>query len=44
MALKLASEDAFRRIADTVLSASNADDTFISFGDSESSTLRFANN
>jgi len=44
MALKLASEETFRRITDTVLSAASADDTFISFGDSESSTLRFANN
>jgi predicted Zn-dependent protease len=44
MSLRLASEATFRRIVDTVLSASKADDTFISFDDSESSTLRFANN
>ncbi len=44
MAVRLASEATFRRIVDTVLSASKADDTFVSFRDSESSTLRFANN
>jgi predicted Zn-dependent protease len=44
MALKLASESTFRRIVDTLLSAATADHTFVSFGDSESSTLRFANN
>src|SRR3989304_4749550 len=44
MALKLASESTFRRIVETVLSASTADHAFVSFGDSESSTLRFANN
>ncbi len=44
MSLKLASEATFRRIADTLLSASKAEHTFVSFNDSESSTLRFANN
>jgi predicted Zn-dependent protease len=44
MAVKLASETTFRRIVDTILSASKAEHTFISFGDGESSTLRFANN
>ena len=44
MSLKLASESTFRRIADTILSAAKADHVFITFGDSESSTLRFANN
>lgn len=44
MSVKLASEATFRRIVDTVLSAATADHTFVSFGDSESSTLRFANN
>ena len=44
MSLKLASEATFRRIVDTILSTSKADDTSISFGDSEASTLRFANN
>ncbi|MEK7731631.1 MAG: DNA gyrase modulator, partial [Planctomycetota bacterium] len=44
MALRLASESTFRRIVDTLLSAATADHTFISFGDGESSTLRFANN
>lgn len=44
MSLKLASEATFRRIADTVLSASKADNASVSFGDSEASTLRFANN
>ncbi len=44
MTVKLASESTFRRIVDTILSAATADHTFISFGDGESSTLRFANN
>src|SRR3990172_10447517 len=44
MAVKLASETTFRRIVDTILSAATAEHTFISFGDGESSTLRFANN
>ncbi len=44
MSVKLASESTFRRIADTILSAATADSTFINFGDSESSLLRFANN
>ncbi len=44
MGLNLASESTFRRIAHTVLSASKADDAFVSFDDAESSTLRFANN
>lgn len=44
MTAKLASESTFHRIVDTVLAASVADDTFISFGDSLSTTLRFANN
>lgn len=44
MAAKLASKSTFRRMVDTILSASTADDTFVSFGDSESTTLRFANN
>ncbi len=44
MGLKLASENTFRRLVETILSASTADDTFISFSDSESTTLRFANN
>jgi predicted Zn-dependent protease len=44
MASRLASESTFRRVAETVLSASTADDTFVSFSDSEDSTLRFANN
>jgi len=44
MSLKLASEESFRKIAHTVLSSSKADDAFINFSDSESSTLRFANN
>lgn len=43
MGAQLASESTFRRIADTLLSASTADDTFVSFWDSESTTLRFAN-
>ena len=43
MTVRLASESTFRRIADTLLSASDADDTFVSFLDSESTTLRFAN-
>jgi len=44
MPLKLASETTFRRIAETILSAAKADDTFVSFRDTESTTLRFANN
>ncbi len=44
MSVKLTSESAFRRIADCVLKASTADNTFVNFRDSESSTLRFANN
>ncbi|MCH7526991.1 MAG: TldD/PmbA family protein [Planctomycetes bacterium] len=44
MKAKLASQDTFQRIADTVLKASTGDDTFVSFSDSDSSTLRFANN
>jgi len=44
MTLSLASEATFRRIADTVLSASKADHTSVNFNDSDSSTLRFANN
>lgn len=44
MGATLASESAFRRMADTIISTSSADDTFVSFRDSESGTLRFANN
>jgi predicted Zn-dependent protease len=44
MGLQLASESTFRRIAETIISASNADDTFVNFEDSEATTLRFANN
>ena len=44
MGLQLASESTFRRIAETIISASHADDTFVTFGDSEATTLRFANN
>ncbi len=44
MGLRLASEATFRRIAETILKAATAEHTFITFGDSESSTLRFANN
>lgn len=43
MSTKLASERTFRRVADVILSASKGDDTFVSFRDSQSSTLRFAN-
>lgn len=44
MGVKLASEATFRSVVDRVLSASTADDTSVGFGDSESTTLRFANN
>ncbi|MBI4719533.1 MAG: TldD/PmbA family protein [Planctomycetes bacterium] len=44
MGLKLTSESAFRRMVDLVLATSKADDTFVSLSDSESATLRFANN
>ncbi len=44
MGVTLASKSTFQRLVDMVLSASQADDTFISFGDSEETTLRFANN
>ena len=44
MSIKLTSRDEFRRIADTILRTSKADDTVVNFSDSRSSTLRFANN
>lgn len=44
MSVKLASKAMFRRMADTIMRASGADDTFVSFHDAEDSTLRFANN
>ena len=44
MSIKLTSQDEFRRIADTILRTSKADDTVVNFSDSRSSTLRFANN
>jgi len=44
MSSKLASESAFRRVADTILSAAKADDTHVDFRDSQTTTLRFANN
>ncbi len=44
MGLQLASESTFRRIAETIISASTADDTIVNFEDSEATTLRFANN
>jgi predicted Zn-dependent protease len=44
MALELASESTFRRIADTILAAAEAEHTLIRFTDAESTTLRFANN
>ncbi len=44
MAVKLTSESTFKRVVDTVLSASSADDTVVNLRDSEDSTLRFANN
>lgn len=40
----LITEREFRRIADRVLTASDADDTFVSLRDDDSTTLRFANN
>ena len=44
MTFQLASESAFRRIADIVLSASQAEHTLVNFNDSQTTTLRFANN
>lgn len=44
MTTQLASKSDFQRIADIVLSASQAEHTFVSFSDSASSTLRLANN
>ncbi len=44
MTTQLASKAAFQRIADTILSNSQAEYTSVSFTDSESSTLRLANN
>lgn len=44
MGTTLTSESSFRWIVKTILSASAADDTFISFRDTDSTTLRFANN
>jgi predicted Zn-dependent protease len=40
----LAREGDFRRIVDDILSASQAEDTYVGFNDSEGMTLRFANN
>ncbi len=40
----LAQEVDFRRIAETVLAASKANDTYVGLNDSEGMTLRFANN
>ena len=44
MKTKLTTRSAFERIAEIVLKASKADDTLVSFSDSDSATLRFANN
>ncbi len=44
MTAQLAPKAAFQRIADTILSNSQAEHTSVSFSDSESSTLRLANN
>jgi len=44
MATQLIVEKDFRRIKDIVLASSRADDVFVSLSDSDSSTLRFANN
>lgn len=44
MAEAMISETTFRTAADTILAASTADHTFVRVGDTESSTLRFANN
>lgn len=41
---ELASQNEFQKVADILLKASRADDTFVSFSDSQSATLRFANN
>ncbi len=40
----LASQRRFDQIAEKLLAASRADDTFVSFSDEQSATLRFANN
>lgn len=44
MKTKLASQNAFQAIADTILKKATADDTSVNFSDSQSATLRFANN
>ncbi len=44
MTAKLASKDDFQKIADTILTNSKAEHTSVSFSDTESSTLRLANN
>ncbi len=44
MSTELTSREAFERIASLILSRSTADDTFVRFSDSQSATLRFANN
>jgi len=44
MTATLISESAFRRIADQVLRDSKAEHTYVSLGDSQSTTLRYANN
>ena len=44
MGAQLASKADFQRIADTVLAQSQAEHTFVSFNDTEASTLRLANN
>lgn len=44
MSVALASRADFQRIADTILSNSQAEHTSVSFSDAESSTLRLANN
>lgn len=41
---RLVSQSQFQQIAETILKASHGDDTFVSFSDSDSATLRFANN
>ena len=44
MSTVVASQSTFRRVVDTVLSASTGDDTVITLRDADSATLRFANN
>lgn len=44
MNAKLCSESAFRRMAHMILKASEAEYTQVNFGDSQDTTLRFANN